>query len=427
MFVDDATIYVQAGNGGNGAVAFRREKFVPNGGPAGGDGGRGGDVIFVVDSGLNTLMDFRHQRHFRAQNGEAGGTNRRHGKDGDDLLIKVPPGTVVMRENGEVLADLVHPGESAVIARGGRGGKGNVHFVSSTHRVPKVAERGEPGETFWVRLELNLLADVGLVGFPNAGKSTLISVVSAARPKIADYPFTTLVPHLGVVADFGAPFVIADVPGLIEGAHAGTGLGDTFLRHLKRTRLLLHLVDLDPQNGRDAVADYHVIRRELSAFSAELAQKPALVAGTKWDLPESAETYSRLQRALADQSVYRISAMTGYGLKDLMWTVRHMLDEIPVVEQEPRVAVEKPLVRGFRVVKEGPGAVRLVGDLEQRAAMTLWGNANAENYFCEYLRRRGAVAALKRAGVADNTKVWIGDGLLFFRDGDITGEEPDEA
>lgn len=423
MFVDDATIFVQAGNGGNGSVAFRREKFVPNGGPAGGDGGRGGDVIFLVDSGLNTLMDFRHQRHFRAQHGEPGGTNRRHGKDGEDLLVKVPPGTLVTRENGDVIADLVHPGETAVIAQGGRGGKGNVHFVSSTHRAPKVAERGEPGEAEWVHLELNLLADVGLVGFPNAGKSTLISVVSAARPKIADYPFTTLVPNLGVVADYGDPFVIADVPGLIEGAHEGTGLGDTFLRHLKRTRILLHLVDLNPESGRDPVEDYDVIRRELEAFSPELAGKPALVAGTKWDIPGSAEVFSRLQEALSLEHLYAISAVTGHGVKDLMWTVRSQLNHIPLVEQEPRQVVEKPSIRGFRVVREAPGKVRLVGDVEQRAAMTLWGNANAENYFCEYLRRRGAVSALKRAGVDDNTEVWIGDGLLFFREGDLTGEE----
>ncbi|PSR22068.1 MAG: GTPase ObgE [Sulfobacillus acidophilus] len=427
MFVDEATIFVQAGSGGNGSVAFRREKYVPDGGPAGGDGGRGGDVIFQVDPGLNTLMDFRHQRHFRAQPGQPGGTNRRHGRDGTDLVVKVPPGTVVRHENGEIMCDLVHPYDSAIIAQGGRGGKGNVHFTSSTHRAPKVAERGEPGQAFWVHLELNLLADVGLVGLPNAGKSTLISVVSAARPKIADYPFTTLVPNLGVVEDYGDPFVIADVPGLIEGAHLGTGLGDQFLRHLNRTRILLHLVDLSPASGCDPVADYHVIRTELQSFSPTLAQKPTLVIGTKRDVPDSQEGLERLNRALSPDTAWGISAVTGLGVADVMWAVRRRLDEIPPVAAPVHEVVERPQVRGYRVIADTSGSVRLVGDVEQRAAMTLWGNPHAENYFCEYLRRRGVVQALRRAGVPDPAKVWVGEGLVFFRDGDLTAEEPDEA
>lgn len=426
MFVDEASIFVQAGNGGNGSVAFRREKFVPNGGPAGGDGGRGGDVIFVVDSGLNTLTDFRQQRHFRAEHGDAGGTNRRHGSDGLDLVVKVPPGTLVKDEKGTVIADLTHPGESAVIAQGGRGGKGNVHFVSSTHRAPKVAERGEPGEAMWVSLELNLLADVGLVGFPNAGKSTLISAVSGARPKIADYPFTTLTPNLGVVTDYGDPFVMADVPGLIEGAHRGTGLGDTFLRHLRRTRLLVHLIDLNPDTGQDAVASYHAIVRELEAFSPDLAAKPVIVVGTKRDLPGSDAVLTALDEALAPQPVRAISAVTGLGMSELMWAVRRLLDEMPIPEILVPEPVEHPPTRGFRVIVEESNRVRIVGDVEQRASMTLWGQADAERYFCEYLRRRGVVQALRRARVANNAAVWIGDGLLFFRDDDITGELLDD-
>lgn len=427
MFVDEATVLVQAGNGGNGSVAFRREKFVPNGGPAGGDGGRGGDVIFYVDSGLNTLTDFRQERHFRASHGEPGGTNRRHGSDGIDLVVKVPPGTIVRGENGEVVADLIYSGDTAVTARGGRGGKGNVHFVSSTHRAPKVAERGEPGESMWVHLELNLLADVGLVGFPNAGKSTLISAVSGARPKIADYPFTTLQPNLGVVTDYGDPFVIADVPGLIEGAHLGMGLGDTFLRHLKRTRLLVHLIDLDPDNGRDPLEDYRVIREELEAFSPDLAHKPTLVVGTKMDLSRTDAVFIKLQEAVAPERARSISAVTGSGVAEMMWEVRHLLDALPVPEPTPREPVERPTVRGYRIVVEGEHRVRVVGDVEQRAAMTLWGNADAEHYFCEYLRRRGVVQALRRARVPDNSQVLVGDGLLFFRHDDITGEEPEEA
>ncbi len=426
MFVDEASIFVQAGNGGNGSVAFRREKFVPNGGPAGGDGGRGGDVVFVVDSGLNTLTDFRQQRHFRAEHGSPGGTNRRHGQDGEDLVVKVPPGTLVLSEKNEVIADLVHPGESAVIAQGGRGGKGNVHFTSSTHRAPKVAERGQPGESAWVGVELNLLADVGLVGFPNAGKSTLISVVSKARPKIADYPFTTLVPHLGVVTGYGNPFVIADVPGLVEGAHEGVGLGDAFLRHLKRTRLLVHLVDLNPDNGHDPVRDYHAIRAELESFSRDLKDKPTILVGTKLDLPGASSALKAVQ-SLLQQKMIGISAVTGEGVPELMWAARGQLDVLPVPEPVMREQLERPSVRGFRVMVESDRRVRLVGDVEHRASVTLWGSPDAEQYFCEYLRRRGVLQALRRAGVADNAEVWIGDGLLYFRNDDLTGEEPDEA
>jgi GTP-binding protein len=420
MFVDEVTIYVEAGRGGNGAVAFRREKYVPAGGPSGGDGGRGGDVIFEVDAGLNTLMDFRHQRHFRAQDGQPGGQNQRHGKDGEDLIVKVPPGTVVTNEAGEVLADLIYPGETAIIAHGGRGGRGNVHFRSSTHRVPKVAERGEPGEAGWVRLELNLLADVGLVGLPNAGKSTLISVVSAARPKIADYPFTTLVPNLGVVSQYGDPFVIADVPGLIEGAHQGTGLGDTFLRHLKRTRILLHLVAMDPMYPEDEIwHHYQVIQEELRLFSPRLAEKPMLVVATKMDIPGAGDLVRAFRDRLEGPDVVPISAVTGEGVPSLMWRVRHMLDQYPAPPPERREVIERPAVRGFQVVFESPSVVRLVGDVERRAQMTLWGNVDAENYFREYLRRRGVVEALKRAGVAENTAVRVGEGAFVFRGGNL--------
>lgn len=421
MFVDEVTIYVQGGQGGNGSVAFRREKYVPNGGPAGGDGGRGGDVIFQVDSGLNTLAGFRHQRHFRAEDGEPGGNNRRHGADGQDVIVKVPPGTLVTDENGTVLADLIEPGDSAVIAQGGRGGKGNVHFVSSVHRAPKIAERGEPGEARWVKLELNLLADVGLVGFPNAGKSTLISVVSQARPKIADYPFTTLVPHLGVVQGYGDPFVMADVPGLIEGAHGGAGLGDTFLRHLKRTRILLHLVDVSPLSGRDPVTDYQIIRHELTAFSPELASRPGLIVATKLDVEGAQEVLASFKEELAPEPVMGISALTGEGVPGLMWRVRELLDQTPAPSPAVRETAVRPAVRGFQVQTE-EGAVRLVGDVENRAKMTFWGNRAAEAYFCEYLRRRGVVQALRRAGISEGTPVHVGEGTLYWREGDLTLE-----
>lgn len=421
MFVDEVRIYVQAGNGGNGSVAFRREKFVPNGGPGGGDGGRGGDIIFEVDSGLNTLMDFRHQRHFRAKDGDVGGNNNRHGADAEDVVVHVPPGTVVTDDNGRVIADLVAMGETAIVAHGGRGGKGNTHFVSSIHRAPRVAERGQPGESLWLTLELNLLADVGLVGFPNAGKSTLISVVSKSRPKIADYPFTTLVPNLGVVDGYGDPFVIADVPGLIEGAHQGAGLGDTFLRHLKRTRVLVHIVDLAPMGDRDPVNDYRIIEHELRAFSPELAARPVIVVGNKMDVLGAGENLQRLQDALSPQKVWGISAVTRDGVDDLMWQVQQTLKISPMPTTPRTQPVIKPVVRGFRLQPE-EGGIRVVGDVEDRAAMTLWGRPEAEEYFCEYLRRRGVPNALKQARIPDESLVFVGEGAFRWRQDDLVTE-----
>ena len=315
--------------------------------------------------------------------------------------------------------------ESGFIAGGGGGGRGNVHFSSSTHRVPKVAERGQPGESRWVKLELNLLADVGLVGFPNAGKSTLISTVSQARPKIADYPFTTLVPHLGVVTGYGDPFVMADVPGLIEGAHTGAGLGHTFLRHLKRTRILLHLVDMSPDTGRDPVNDYRIIQHELKAFSPELAERPMVVVGTKMDIPGSQGVLDAFQKALPGVTVFPISSVTGEGVSALMWEVRRLLMENPPVPPVRQEVTIKPVVRGFRVVADDEG-VRLVGDVEERAAMTLWGNPHAEAYFCEYLRRRGVPEALRRQQVPDNTAIKVGEGTVYWVDGDLVPTPPDD-
>jgi GTP-binding protein len=413
VFVDEARIYLEAGRGGDGAVAFRREKYVPRGGPSGGDGGKGGDIIFRVDPGLSTLMDFRHQTHFRAAHGESGGPSNRTGRSGADLVIPVPPGTMVWSETGELLADLTHPGQTEVLARGGRGGRGNARFASSTHRVPRMAERGQPGEQRWVRLELTLLADVGLVGYPNAGKSTLISRISQARPRVADYPFTTLVPHLGVVTGYGPPFVVADVPGLIEGAHRGAGLGITFLRHLKRTRLLLHLVDCSPATGRDPVADYQAIRRELGAFSADLAARPEIVVATKQDLPEAREAYEGLRMALPGP-VYPISAVTGEGVGALMRAVATMLQRTPAPEAAHPLPVVRPRVRGLTVGRTEDGGWRLGGDVEDRAAMTQWGNLEAEEYLAEYLRRRGAPAVLAREGVPEGAAVQVGPGQLIF-------------
>ncbi|NPV72018.1 MAG: GTPase ObgE [Firmicutes bacterium] len=331
MFVDKAKINVKSGDGGNGCVAFRREKFIPRGGPSGGDGGRGGDVTFVVDPGMRTLMDFKHKVHFKAGRGEHGQGSNMAGRDAEDLYIRVPPGTIVKDETGaSVLADLTSGGQTFVIARGGRGGRGNARFATSVRQAPRFAEPGKPGEERWVVLELKLLADVGIIGFPNAGKSTLLSRVTNARPKIADYEFTTISPNLGVVElENGQSFVLADIPGLIEGAHEGKGLGHEFLRHVERTRVLLHMVDAAGTAGRDPVSDFHVINREIALYTPRLAALPQVVALNKMDLPAAGENASRLRSEIARSGfhVFEVSAVTGQGIRDLMFKVVELLRE----------------------------------------------------------------------------------------------------
>ncbi|MEW6525015.1 MAG: GTPase ObgE [Bacillota bacterium] len=321
MFVDRAKVWVKAGDGGNGIVAFHREKFVPRGGPSGGDGGHGGSVVFVVDENLRTLMDFRYRRHYRAEPGAHGQKENMRGRDGDDLEVRVPPGTVVVREDtGQQLADLVQPGQRAVIARGGRGGRGNARFATSSDRAPRRATPGETTEEFMVRLELKLLADAGLVGLPNAGKSTLLAQVSAARPKTGDYPFTTLTPNLGVVNWEGGSFVLADIPGLIEGAHGGKGLGHDFLRHIERTRVIIYVLDAAGLDGSDPVEALANLRVELNAYSPQLVNRQQVVAANKVDLSPSEDTLLRLDaecRALGLE-LFRVSAATGEGVSNLM-------------------------------------------------------------------------------------------------------------
>ena len=334
MFVDEVEIHVRAGDGGRGCVSFRREKFVPRGGPNGGDGGRGGSVILEADEGLGTLLDFRYRRHYAAPRGGHGEGSDRHGANGGDLVLRVPVGTTVRaRDTGLLLGDLTADGERLDIAKGGRGGRGNARFATSTHRAPRRADPGEAGEERGLRLELRLLADVGVVGFPNAGKSTLVARLSAARPKIADYPFTTLVPTLGLVRlDAERSFVIADVPGLIPGAAEGKGLGLRFLRHLERTRVLVHLLDLDPATGRDPVEDWRAIQAELRAYSPELAARPQLVAANKIDLEGAAP---RLKRVVAmgrrrRLPVFPLAARTGHGLAELRAAIGAALAAAPV-------------------------------------------------------------------------------------------------
>jgi GTP-binding protein len=333
MFIDEAKILVAGGDGGNGCVAFRREKFVPRGGPSGGDGGRGGSVFLESSEHLNTLLKFRYNREFRADRGGHGEGSNRHGRDGEDLVIQVPVGTVILNEStGEKLWDFTAPNQRFVAAQGGRGGKGNARFATSTNQAPRKSEPGRPGEEKTLRLELKLLADVGLVGFPNVGKSTLISRLSAARPKIADYPFTTLEPHLGVVAlDPERSFVMADIPGLIAGAHDGRGLGTRFLKHVERTRLLLHLIDVAEHSGRDPIEDYETILKELESFSHTVAAKPMLLVASRIDAAGDGNRLYTLREFSEEQGrpLYEISSTTGEGLDELLRAAWAMLEQIP--------------------------------------------------------------------------------------------------
>ena len=328
MFVDEARIYVKAGDGGDGCVSFRREKFVPKGGPEGGDGGDGGDVIFVADPAESTLMDFASQHHWKAGRGQGGMGSRCAGKNGQDLIVKVPPGTLIYdEEHGVLLADLDAPDKQVVVAKGGRGGRGNWHFRSSTNQAPRYAEPGTEGQERNLKLELKLIADVGLVGMPNAGKSTMLSAISAARPKVADYPFTTLNPQLGIAELPGERrIVFADIPGLIEGAQSGAGLGHAFLRHIERTRIIVHLVDLFPSDGSDPAENYRIIRRELEAFSPELAAKHEIIGANKMDIAIDDEQLDQLRAGLAGKEIIPISGVSQQGVRELLervWLILH--------------------------------------------------------------------------------------------------------
>lgn len=417
MFVDKARILVKGGDGGNGLVAMRREKYVAQGGPWGGDGGKGGDVIFTVDEGLRTLMDFRYQRHFKAGRGEHGGPNLRQGASGEDRVVKVPPGTLIYADaTGELLGDLKEHGQTLVVARGGRGGRGNARFATPRQKAPRFAEKGEPGQEAWLRLELKLLADVGLVGFPNAGKSTLLARVSAARPKTAPYPFTTLSPHLGVVEVDGESFVMADIPGLIEGAHAGTGLGHEFLRHVERTRVLVHVLDGAGVEGRDPLADFATVGRELQLYNPALGAKVQIVAVNKCDLPAARQNLARIEQALvaAGYAVYAVSAVTGEGVDALL---RAVLAAVQAPAPEP----EEPAADAVRVyrpeddpravsVRRSEGVWLVEGeDLERLVVMTDWDNDEAVARFQRIWHRRGLEQAVRKAGAVDGDTVRIGD------------------
>jgi len=420
MFIDEAEIGVKAGDGGNGMVAFRHEKYVPRGGPAGGDGGRGGSVIFCADGWLTTLIDYRYKRSCKAERGANGGPNCMTGADGADLMLRAPVGTQVYdADSGELLVDLTVEGGRVVVAKGGRGGRGNARFATPTRRAPRYAENGEPGEERRLKLELKLLADVGLIGFPNAGKSTLIARVSAARPKIADYPFTTLVPNLGVVrVDENRSFVVADIPGLIEGAHAGAGLGDRFLRHVERTRLLVHMIDVSGFTGRNPADDFDIVNRELRLYSPELADLPQVVAFNKVDIPDARAAAERLAPAFESRGfkTFLISAMTGEGVRSLIYCLGDELEKLDKVVPTPaeaheilRITPEKLDRRRWEAKKVGDHEFVVEGKgLERAVAMTNMDNEEAVRRLQRKLDRLGVTEALKNLGVEDGDTIRIG-------------------
>jgi GTP-binding protein len=419
MFIDHAKIYVKGGDGGNGCVAFRREKYVPMGGPYGGDGGRGGNVIFVADEGMSTLMDFQYRKHFKADRGVHGMGKNQHGARGENLVVRVPAGTIIMDDdNGEVIADLTAAGQEAVVAKGGRGGRGNSRFATAIHKAPSMAENGEPGEEKWIRLELKLLADVGLVGFPNAGKSTFIARVSAARPKIADYPFTTITPNLGVAMTRDKnSFVIADIPGLIEGAHEGTGLGLDFLRHIERNRMLLFILDAAQVDGRNVIEDFITLRHELEFYNPELLDRPYLIVANKLDVPEAEANLRILQEKYGDR-VCGISAVSGQGVDELLEKTYNLLQSIPVEEH----IGEARMIRRFE--EEVPFLIDIINGvyhvsgkrIENLVTMTNLNQDESLQRFQRTVARMGLEDALKEKGIQAGDTVRILDMEFDYSD-----------
>ncbi|MCI8549341.1 MAG: GTPase ObgE [Lachnospiraceae bacterium] len=418
MFADSAKIFIKSGKGGDGHVSFRRELYVPNGGPDGGDGGRGGDVIFEVDKGLNTLTDFRHVRKYAATNGQEGGKRRCHGKDGQDLVIKVPEGTVIKEfETGKVIADMSGGNIREIILKGGRGGSGNMHYATSTMQVPKYAQPGQEGQELWVLLELKVIADVGLVGFPNVGKSTLLSRVSNARPKIANYHFTTLNPHLGVVdLDDHESFVMADIPGLIEGASEGIGLGHAFLKHIERTKVLIHVVDAASTEGRDPVEDIYAINEELKKYNPDLLSRPQVIAANKMDAVSSPEDpVERIREAFREQGieVFAISAVSGQGVRELLHYVYGLLqkmDDTPVIfEQEfnPKDLVITDTLP-YTVEKLESGIYSVEGPkIEKMLGYTNLDSEKGFEFFQKFLKNNGILSDLEKAGIEEGDTVKI--------------------
>ncbi len=420
MFVDQVKIYVKGGDGGNGMVAFRREKFVPKGGPAGGDGGKGANVVFEVEEGLRTLMDFRYQRHFKAPRGEHGMSKNQHGRNSKDMIVKVPPGTIVSDANTkEVIADLTEHGQQAIIARGGRGGRGNSRFASPSNPAPELSENGEPGQERDIILELKVLADVGLVGFPSVGKSTLLSVVSAAKPKIADYHFTTIAPNLGMVeTEDNRSFVMADLPGLIEGAHSGVGLGHQFLRHIERTRVIVHVIDMAATEGRDPYEDYVTINNELQEYNMRLLERPQIIVANKMDMPDAEENLQAFREKLQDDyPIFPISAITRSGLRELLFAIADKLEntsEFPLEEVEEEAGIHRVVYkhevdeRQFYITRDPDGSFVLSGEgIEKLFKMTDFSRDESVRRFSRQMRGMGIDEALRQRGAKDGDTVKI--------------------
>ncbi|MGJ8907505.1 GTPase ObgE [Staphylococcus aureus] len=428
MFVDQVKISLKAGDGGNGITAYRREKYVPFGGPAGGDGGKGASVVFEVDEGLRTLLDFRYQRHFKASKGENGQNSNMHGKNAEDLVLKVPPGTIIKNvETDEVLADLVEDGQRAVVAKGGRGGRGNSRFATPRNPAPDFSEKGEPGEELDVSLELKLLADVGLVGFPSVGKSTLLSIVSKAKPKIGAYHFTTIKPNLGVVSTPDQrSFVMADLPGLIEGASDGVGLGHQFLRHVERTKVIVHMIDMSGSEGREPIEDYKVINQELAAYEQRLEDRPQIVVANKMDLPESQDNLNLFKEEIGeDVPVIPVSTITRDNIDQLLYAIADKLEEYKdvdfTVEEEESVGINRVLYKHtpsqdkFTISRDDDGAYVVSGNaIERMFKMTDFNSDPAVRRFARQMRSMGIDDALRERGCKNGDIVRILGGEFEF-------------
>ncbi|HCY5989450.1 TPA: GTPase ObgE [Staphylococcus aureus] len=428
MFVDQVKISLKAGDGGNGITAYRREKYVPFGGPAGGDGGKGASVVFEVDEGLRTLLDFRYQRHFKASKGENGQSSNMHGKNAEDLVLKVPPGTIIKNvETDEVLADLVEDGQRAVVAKGGRGGRGNSRFATPRNPAPDFSEKGEPGEELDVSLELKLLADVGLVGFPSVGKSTLLSIVSKAKPKIGAYHFTTIKPNLGVVSTPDQrSFVMADLPGLIEGASDGVGLGHQFLRHVERTKVIVHMIDMSGSEGREPIEDYKVINQELAAYEQRLEDRPQIVVANKMDLPESQDNLNLFKEEIGeDVPVIPVSTITRDNIDQLLYAIADKLEEYKdvdfTVEEEGSVGINRVLYKHtpsqdkFTISRDDDGAYVVSGNaIERMFKMTDFNSDPAVRRFARQMRSMGIDDALRERGCKNGDIVRILGGEFEF-------------
>jgi len=432
MFVDKAKVYVKGGDGGDGLIAFRREKYVPEGGPAGGDGGKGGDVIFRVDEGLRTLMDFRYQKHFKAKRGEKGRNKSQHGANAENLIVRIPPGTILMDDDtGEVIGDLTRHGQQVVVARGGRGGRGNIRFATPNNPAPELAENGEEGEERYVVMELKVMADVGLVGFPSVGKSTLLSVVSAAQPKIGAYHFTTITPNLGMVeVGDGRNFVMADLPGLIEGAHEGVGLGHEFLRHVERTRVIIHVVDMAGTEGRDPFEDWEKINDEIRLYNAALMDRPQIVAANKMDMPEAEENLAvfteKVKAIRPDIEVMPISSLTRQGIQELLYRTMDILEsmpEEPTVEEVTEVAERKVYKfkaqndNSFTITRDNEMYVVHSERIERMLKRMQMNSHDAILKLARTMRHMGVDEELRKRGATDGTIVRIGDFEFEFVEG----------